>query len=237
MSDAENVDARYLPSPEIPATDYPDAPPLQPPSMSKPIVLQVGEQQFLVSRDTLSGSPVLMAKTHANWESGKQADGSYFLDLDPEAFKHVLRFLRHGVYPLCYDNVKGHDFALYAVILRQADFLLIAKLVTWLSARQYLKAVTVETSARVLEEQEAAFGLHGTSESDTKTQYHPSWKTKKRYVCPRGIAVHYDNPGACGHACRKAQGDAECVYDDCPVLSTLVVKEKTAFNRQLCIED
>ncbi|KAL8719763.1 MAG: hypothetical protein Q9225_003279 [Loekoesia sp. 1 TL-2023] len=195
--------------------------------MSRPIVLQVGEKRFYATEDTLSGSGMLKAMITERWESSKQADGSFFIDVDPEAFEHILRFLRHGVYPLCYDIVKGHDFAMYTTIHKQADYLMIDQLVEWLDKQQYLQAVSTETSARIVEDENRLFS---TNASNTKVHYHPSWRIQKKYVCPRGIPVHYDNPGACGRACRLAQGDEEDKYDDCPVLSTLVLTERTVFH-------
>ena len=221
----------------MPGSGIVDVPAEPVPNESGPIVLQVGEQRFYASEDTLSGSGMLRAKLARYWESDKQADGSYFLDVDPEIFKHVLRFLRHDVYPLCYDIVKGHDFATYTAIHQQAGFLLIPKLVDWLSNRRYLQAVKIQSSARVVEDDEGPSRLGGTEESNVKVQYYPSWRIKKRYVCPRGIAAHYDNPRGCGKECKKAQGDAEDEYEDCTVLSTLIVEEKIVFNRQLCVEE
>ncbi|KAL8696234.1 MAG: hypothetical protein Q9201_007760 [Fulgogasparrea decipioides] len=149
MSETEDFDAPAVMSPTVSGQiGNPDVPIASTPGASGPIVLQVGEQRFYGSKDILSGSEMLKAKTNEHWLSGKQTDGSYFLDADPAVVKHILRFLRHGVYPLCYDIAKGHDFALYAAIHRQADFLLIEKLTSWLGDQQYFKAVTVERSAR-----------------------------------------------------------------------------------------
>lgn len=198
------------------------------------MVLQVGEQRFLTSRDTLSRSDHLNAIASGRWDSNKQADGSYFIDVDPEIFKHILRFLRHGVYPLCYDKAKGHNYATYAAIQKLADYLVIPKLVKWLNQGQYIKAVTTETIAHIVE---GVDKLDGTKDSSTETSYHPTWRTVKKYVCPRGIALHYGNAWRCGRDCRRAQGDADDEYEDCPVLSTLVLTEKTVFDNNICMED
>ncbi|KAL8866719.1 MAG: hypothetical protein Q9174_006127, partial [Haloplaca sp. 1 TL-2023] len=87
-------------------------PAITPTNSGAPIVLQVGEQYFHTSKSTLDGSTFLHSLTE-RWAADKQPDGSFFLDQDPELFKHVLRFLRHGVFPLSYGNAKGHDFATY----------------------------------------------------------------------------------------------------------------------------
>ncbi|KAL8882102.1 MAG: hypothetical protein Q9192_007644, partial [Flavoplaca navasiana] len=205
------------------------------PAPSFPLILQVGEQRFHVSKDTLSGSHMLAAKVSERWSSDSQTDGSYFVDADPEIFKHILRFLRHGVYPLCYDKAKGHDFATYTAIQQQADYLVIPKLVKWLNESQYMKAITTYIVART---EEGINELDRSTDSSIKTTFHPTWRTVKKYVCPRHIALHYDSPRRCGKDCKRAQGDAEDEYVDINVLSTLVVREQTLLNRDvLCMEE
>ncbi|KAL8649972.1 MAG: hypothetical protein Q9226_005346 [Calogaya cf. arnoldii] len=203
-------------------------------STSGPIFLQVGEQRFCVSKDTLSGSHMLSATISERWDANKQPDGSFFIDADPDIFKYVLRFLRHGVYPLCYDQAKGHDFATYAAIQKQADYLLIPELVKWLSEARYVSAVTIKTEAYIVDDVDK---LDGTRDLSIKYSYHPTWRTVKKYVCPRRISPHYGNPMRCGKDCRRAQGDADDEYEDCPVLSTLVLKERTVFDESVCVED
>ncbi|KAL8846465.1 MAG: hypothetical protein Q9221_008449 [Calogaya cf. arnoldii] len=204
------------------------------PSTSVPIVLRVGEQCFYTSRDSLSGSDYLSYINSGRWDDNKQPDGSFFIDADPDIFKYVLRFLRHGVYPLCYDEAKGHDFATYAAIQKQADYLIIPELAKWLSEARYLSAVTIKTTAYIVDDVD---NLDGTRDLSIKYRYHPTWRTVKKYVCPRGIALHYGNPMRCGKDCRRARGDADDEYEDHPVLSTLVLTEKTVFNGSVCKED
>lgn len=206
-------------------------------SEQEPIILQVGEQRFYTSRDNLTGSGMLNSMTSGRWNSSKQLDGSYFIDRDPGAFKHVLSYLRLGVFPLQFDQMRGHNYAAYAAIRAEADYLGVEGLVKWLDEKQYLKAVTVVTTAEVVED-EGKFPekLNRNGDSSLKFRYHPSWKIVKRYVCPRGIVVHYDNQSACGRVCKNRQGDADNVYDKCPVLSTLVLTEKTVYNGKVCTE-
>ncbi|KAL8773755.1 MAG: hypothetical protein Q9209_001523 [Squamulea sp. 1 TL-2023] len=207
---------------------------LSPQGTSGPIVLQVGEQRFHTSSDSLSRSDHLNAMISGHWDSGRQPDGSYFIDADPEVFKHILQYLRLGLYPLCYDKAKGHDFAMYASIHKLANYLIIPNLVEWLSQRQYLKAVTIQTSAQIMEDVNALGDLKDLS---IETHYYPTWRTVKKYVCPREIYEHYNNPHGCGKACRKIQGDAEDRYHECPTLSTLILTKKTVFNQHVCMED
>ncbi|KAL8875230.1 MAG: hypothetical protein Q9198_006380 [Flavoplaca austrocitrina] len=201
------------------------------PASSVPVILEVGEQRFKVSRDTLSGSPMLAAKVSERWSSDSQNDGSYFVDADPEIFKHILRFLRHGVYPLCYDKAKGHDFATYALIQKQADYFGVQKLVTWLRKELYLQAITITVTARIAEDVDE---IEGRNISNDKISHYPTWKTVRNYVCPRGLSKHYGNPKACGFQCRKARGDAEDEYDDCSVpSSTLILIERHVANKHV----
>ncbi|KAL8748112.1 MAG: hypothetical protein Q9190_000074 [Brigantiaea leucoxantha] len=197
------------------------------------INLQVGESNFFTTRYTLSGSGYLDSITSGRWEETKQADGSYFVDADPDVFKYVLRFLRHGVYPLCYDRSRGHDFAMYAAIRSQADYLAIPKLVQWLDKQAYFKALKIQRIASVVEDEK---DISDMTTSDTTVRHYPSRRTRQAYVCPRRIASHYDNPRGCGKACEKAQGDADVEYEELPVLSTLIVTEKTLIQPQHLVD-
>ncbi|KAL8934030.1 MAG: hypothetical protein Q9211_005442, partial [Gyalolechia sp. 1 TL-2023] len=198
------------------------------PDTSGQVILQVGEQQFRTSKATLEGCGKLHAMVSDRWRSGELSDNIFFLDADPGVFNHVMRFLRHGVYPLCYTMASGHDYALYTAIYNLADFLVIDELAGWLRDQKYLHAIKIHTSARI---EEGEDDLSGIKDSNIKIQYHPTWRIVKKYVCPRGIAVHYGNPRACGRACLAAQGDEEDEYEDCPVLSTLCVTEKVVFDQ------
>ncbi|KAL8752389.1 MAG: hypothetical protein Q9184_005751 [Pyrenodesmia sp. 2 TL-2023] len=189
---------------DISGTQNTSTPQTIPPTTSTPIVLRVGEKRFYTCEDTISGSAMLSTMVAQRWESHKQVDGSSFVDVDFNIFDY------------------------------QASYLLIMDLAEWLSKQRYLEAVKIETSAQVVENEEEAFGLAGITDPGTRVQYHPSWRIKKKYVCPRGIAGHYDNPRGCGRACGKALGEAEDQYEECAVLSTLVVKEKVVFHRQVC---
>lgn len=174
---------------------------------------------------------MLKAMVSHRWNASKDGEKTFFLDADPEAFKHILCFLRHGVYPLCYNSASGHDYYLYTVIYKLADYLQITELAAWLHGKKYLEAIKVTTRASVSEGEDALFA---TDESNVKMQYHPSWRIVKKYVCPRGIRNHYDNPQGCGKACRAALGDEDDEYEDCTVLSILSVAEKVFYDQKLC---
>ena len=202
-------------------------------STSAPVILHVGQQLFHTDEAAVMGSNLLLAMLAERKVSTKPDDNTYFLSDDPEIFKHTLRFLHHGVYPLFYDATKGHDFAMYAAIYTQADHFDIPNLKTWLKEQQYFKAVTATISAVVFE---GVNDLNGSHDSDLKVQYFPAWVIKKKYMCPRGVRVHYDHAEACGKACREARGDNEIQYGRCAELSVMVLTEKVVFHLERCVD-
>ncbi|KAI4157186.1 MAG: hypothetical protein LQ342_008483 [Letrouitia transgressa] len=197
-----------------------------------PINLQVGEQRFFATHDTLSGSSYLKSISSGRWEDSKQADGSYFIDVDPDAFKHILRYLRHAIYPLCYDNIRGHDYAMYENIQCAAEYLGVEKLVDWLRKKNYVDAVTTKYEPQIEED------LASTeTRSNAVVKFHHTYKTKKCYVCPRNILCHYDNPQKCGKDCRRAQGDEDAKYEDVQILSVLMLKKTVLVDSELLREE
>ncbi|KAL8793928.1 MAG: hypothetical protein Q9195_003441 [Heterodermia aff. obscurata] len=87
-----------------------------------PLSLQVGERKFITTKDTLSKSGFFAALLAGPWEGDLLMDGSYFIDADPDIFDFVLKYLRHGTFPLFYDKVRGHDYRLYLAVLEQSLF-------------------------------------------------------------------------------------------------------------------
>ena len=88
-----------------------------------PLSLQVGERKFTTTKDTLSKSGFFSALLAGPWEGDLLMDGSYFIDADPDIFEFVLKYLRHGTFPLFYDKVKGHDYRLYLAVLERKHIL------------------------------------------------------------------------------------------------------------------
>ncbi|KAL8947715.1 MAG: hypothetical protein Q9222_006039 [Ikaeria aurantiellina] len=199
------------------------------------LYLQVGEERFTTSAATVAPSEYLSSLASGRWPS-TQPDGSYFIDADPHIFKHILRYLRHGVYPLCYSRAHGgwHDYATYAAIHQLADYLGIPALVTWFYRRRWMSAIEKHYHTDVVEGEDLSRTI---PDSDVMVRHYPTWTVRKKYVCPRGIAVHHDNKGKCGKACMAARGEAEDEYEECAVLTTLVVTEKLVFNRVDCVNE
>lgn len=78
-------------------------------------------------------------------------DGPYVIDADANLFEHVLRYLRRGVFPLFYEESKGHNFGLYLALLKEARYFKIKRLEQWLDKKRYLDTVKTEYSATELE--------------------------------------------------------------------------------------
>lgn len=88
-------------------------------NMDRIINLQCGERKFITFKSTLTRQSEAFRRTmiEGHEELAVLEDGSYFLDMDPDVFAHVLRFLRLGVYPILYDVKRGHDLGMYNAIV------------------------------------------------------------------------------------------------------------------------
>jgi len=198
------------------------------------VALQVGERRFTTNKDTLARSSHYFLKMlSGRWPHETQEDGSYFVDADGTIFEHVLRYLRHSVFPVHYDNVKGHDFGFYAALLEQARLFGVDDLEKWLENKTYFKAVRTEHRAWLLDDLNS---IRDTVGSNVEHQYLPSWIIERVYVCPRGITVHRGNPDACGRACKNAQGDAADEFVKESELKIVAIEKKTIFVQEMCFD-
>lgn len=102
------------------------------------IRLQVGEKVFTTTYHTLC--------KESTYFQTQLTSGSYFLDADPELFSYILRYLRHGIYPVAFSRSSGHDYATYLGIERLATELRIKRLTKWLIDKQYESAVKCTVS-------------------------------------------------------------------------------------------
>lgn len=196
------------------------------------ITLQVGERRFVTTRETLKESDFFTSLLSGRWDNA-QGDNSYFVDADPALFEHILRYLRRGVLPIFYNKVEGHDYGMYVALLEEAKYFGIMRLVDWVEEKQYLQAIKTKFSGTELEGTDELLTTRGT---DLGLEWHPMWGTKKVYICPRGIYVHRGKPGACGRDCRRAQGDADDIFEDETVLTTLVIEKQTIFDPSVCVD-
>lgn len=99
--------------------------------------LQVGEQMFLTTRDTLqSGSGYFAARFSDRWHEEVLQDGTYFVDADGDLFEHCLRFMRHGSCPLFWTKDNGFDYVKYASLQASAVFFMMNDLEDWIKGRK-----------------------------------------------------------------------------------------------------
>jgi BTB/POZ domain-containing protein KCTD9 len=92
---------------------------------------QVGERLFVTTRETLTRKSGFFASMLSGRWDNTQADGSYFIDADPQLFEHILRYPRRGVLPVFYDNLRGHNHALYRALLEEARYFQTGQLENW----------------------------------------------------------------------------------------------------------
>ena len=136
-------------------------------------------------------SAFLSAMISGTWAGDRLENGAYFIDADPDIFEHVLRYLRHGTYPLFYSKSQGYNYQQYLAVLErtssfpdslplpaahlvhnensmivkssrlEARYLQIWSLEKWISDKTYHKAVKISHRASVLEDVEDVCSDHG----------------------------------------------------------------------------
>lgn len=195
--------------------------------------LQVGRRTFVTTNDTLVGESGYFAALLSSRWSNSEEQGSYYIEADPDLFEHILRYLRRGVFPIFYDNTKGHDYALYLALLEEAKYYQIQRLVNWLKKKRYLRALKVERKAYDMNEVRE---LHVTKSAEYEMGYFPAWTTKRVYICPKGVASHRGDRHTCRKKCRKLRGDVDA-YEEEQVLQTLVVEKRTVFDSRVSLSN
>ena len=175
------------------------------------LLLRIGERLFHTSLDTLVSQCQHFEPYHSGrWQLNLDGDGALFIDADPDAFEHILRFCRTGVFPLCWTKETGHDYVLYARIQEAAAFFMCDKLLKWLENRWYQLCVTVESRRKYLSSSDLWGSTAETSGNEHVMEVHfieHSGIKTDVYICPRNISSHYDKPGRCGKDCRKSTND------------------------------
>lgn len=195
-----------------------------PPVESDKVTLNLDGNTFITTKRTLVEESAYFASRLSNrWPS---VDREVSLDMDPAVFIHVLRYLRHSVLPIFYDQIHGFDHGLYSLVLAQADYLLIERLSSWIREKRYLLAVRQERSARIYLGD--VKDIHGSDFANTKCHYQHTWGKKQVYSCPRGISIH-DSPERCGKQCNNARGDAPLYHEE-DELRIIEFKTKTVYD-------
>ena len=198
------------------------------------ITLEVRDRRFCVClRNLIGKSNFFRSAAYTGRLPQEQADGSYFLDANGNAFEHVLVYLCDGIYPFLYDQAKGgFDYAKYTAILNLADFLGIPDLVTWIERKEYLQALTV--TYRISKHKFKDDTTTDIPNANRLVASHPITRTRKVYVCPRGIFIHRGAKEKCGSACHKAKVGKPDKYEDEVVTEVVVVEEVVSFHADKC---
>ena len=63
------------------------------PAACRPITLPVGERRFVTTAETMTQDSGFFAALFSGRWDNAQADGSYFIDADPQLFGHIMRYL------------------------------------------------------------------------------------------------------------------------------------------------
>jgi hypothetical protein len=110
------------------------------------ITLYVSGRKFRTSKSVLSVSPYFES-LFTRWEScaDLQADGSYYIDADPDTFEHLLNFMRRPArFPLYWTKENGLDIVLYSKVEAEADYFMLEALRKWIKEKKYLGAIRTE---------------------------------------------------------------------------------------------
>ncbi|KAB5576216.1 BTB/POZ protein [Coniochaeta sp. 2T2.1] len=115
----------------------------------EPVVLDVGDKRFYTTIGSLTDrSGYFESLFSGRWPIPRREDGSIFVDADPKVFSRIVSYLRHGIFPLCYNPETGHDYSLYQEILAEAKYYQLPELELWLTDHCYCKADQVAVKKR-----------------------------------------------------------------------------------------
>lgn len=102
----------------------------------------------------------------------------------------------------------------------------------WIKEKRYLRAINVRVDKPKVE------GLDDrnayVARSSINDERHVVLRTRSTYICPRGLGVHQGNPDACGHRCRKVQGDDEPEYIDETYIEVVTIRTEVVFDDSVC---
>ncbi|CAG8958580.1 hypothetical protein HYFRA_00009897 [Hymenoscyphus fraxineus] len=200
------------------------------------VTLQVGERQFNTTRENLVRESPFFAALLSENGGHTQQDGSYFVDADGDLFEHILRYLRRGVYPIFYDKLKGHDYALYLALLQEAKYFGIELLQNWLENKNYLQAVkityTYEGAHDKTENGPPVASL--TTPANTEVEWlNIHFRAEKGWICPHEISSHRLDVGKCVMYSRN-RGEIQGRYAHYTTREGFIKKCTTTFDNSVC---
>lgn len=205
------------------------------PSFPSVITLDVGGRLFKASTDILiAESGLFQRQLSGRFTWTPQADGSYFLDADPEIFEHLLRFMRRPCScPLFWSKDRGFDYDMYRRLQDEAEYFQVDKLCQWIKDKKYENAFSICVYSPGIVEAEDHVPRRNLDGPFSESRHFVT-KTRQSYVCPREIIEHRGAPGRCGKACHKVQGDDEDKYEAEDYIEMITVREEIILNQSAC---
>lgn len=200
------------------------------------IKLQVGERQFVTTRDTLtSESAYFRARLSGRW-SDADVDGTYFVDSDPAVFEHILRYLRNGNLPLLFSVTdRTFDYVMYQALLGEARYFGVAKLEQWIGRQGFHEAVAIQHTTRTFTSEESfREAVPATSTADTNTSFSLGWGTRRSFVCPQMNPDH-QYPQDCNPYCRNLRNSDAALYKDVPIFTAVMVQSQLVWKPEACL--
>jgi len=159
------------------------------------ITLNVGGQKFQTVLSTLTSKSAYFRGMFSTKSHSPSPDGSYFIDADPELFKHLLQYMRRPeAYPIFWSETGSFDYTLYGRLETEAKFFGLDTLYNWIARKMYESKIKVSS------------GGPATSNAKVTQKDLTIVKEKEstKHVCPRFIKDHNGRPDRCGKLCRKA---------------------------------
>jgi len=145
-----------------------------------PVILQASERRFNTRVEILTAESEHFKSFFKHSWRESQPVGSYFVDIDGDTFKHILKYMHSGIFPVLYDKNKGHEFAVYLTILQQADYLISPALSKWLIDQTYLKAVKISRELEIYTHDEWVSAWESISKAgNVEYDFYPTWVSKK----------------------------------------------------------
>ncbi|KAF2260393.1 hypothetical protein CC78DRAFT_472953 [Lojkania enalia] len=194
------------------------------------ITLDVGGQKFKTLLSTLTSESGYFHSLFSGRWAGTPTEGeSYFIDADPDTFKHLLRYMRRpGVFPLFWSKSSGFDYSMYKRLEHEASFFQIDELSAWIKRQGYLDEIQLQIGMPL--EQSINLIAPKTIKGNEEIDHHFFLESRNVYLCPRRIHIHRGHPEKCGAACRKVQGDAAVEYEEEQSVRVVVTSKTFQFN-------
>lgn len=206
------------------------------------VSVRIGGRDFYTTRSTLCSKSDLF-KVAFSPDINPPNDGVFWMDRDPDAFSHILKYCRTNRFPLLRQN-DTFDHAMYDCIRSEALFYGISELAEWISKAKYrytmecnytrivqkLPSKSADAVAGILTEDALGICTGKPDHGDVQRVFSCFFRTVGTfYCCPRGVIGH-DSPEKCGRRCRSARDEGYKMYKDVKanwlmhVLKTTIVR-------------